>query len=47
MNSEEKTKFVINSFNKLSLEEQSEIVDFVSGLTPNWRIIEVENDKEN
>ena len=38
-----KTKFIINHFHKLSMEEQKQIMDFVNGMTPYWRIKEYES----
>ena len=37
------TRFVVNGFNKLSLEEQDEILNFVNNLTSTWKIEELED----
>lgn len=37
------TKFIINRFNELSIEEQKEIQDYISRITTLWRIEENEN----
>jgi len=33
-------KFIINKFDELSITEQEEVQDFISGLTPNWEIVD-------
>jgi len=45
-NSNMETRFIINGFNKLSIDEQNQIMDFVSGITPIWKIEEIENERE-
>lgn len=38
-----KTRLIINKFNRLNIEHQKEIQDFICGFTTNWKIEEIKH----
>jgi len=36
-------KLIVNEFDKLTTQEQEDVQDYISGLTPNFFIVEINN----